>query len=60
MPKEEYGVINVYKEDYDRFLLRKQNRKGSTLAGLFKEMLNKTEPQLRKNGKFISKEDIDE
>lgn len=58
MPRKDYRSLNVFPDDYDRLLLRKATRRGTTLAGLFHEALDKSEPQPRKNGKFISKEDI--
>jgi hypothetical protein len=53
MKSEMYQCLNIYKADYDRFKARKDTRIGLTLAGLFHEMLEKTEPTPRNHdGKF--------
>ena len=58
MKSEIYQCLNVYKADYDKLILRKQSRIGMTLAGLFHEALEKSEPTPRNNdGKFTKKED---
>lgn len=57
MNLEVYQSLNVWKEDYQRLLSRKQARPGMSLAGLFREALDKSEPQPRKNGKFASREE---
>jgi len=57
MKNDVYQGLNVWIEDYQRFKKRKESRAGMSLAGLFHEMLEKTEPQPRNNnGKFVKKE----
>jgi hypothetical protein len=41
MPREEYKALNIYSEDYDKLISIKKSRKGITLAGLFREMVDK-------------------
>ena len=59
MKSDVYQCLNIYKEDYDKLKARKETRIGVTLAGLFHEMLLKTEEKPRKaNGMFTkTKED---
>ena len=59
MKSEVYQCLNVYKADYERILARKKTRIGMSLAGLFHEALEQSEPKLRNtNGKFAkAKED---
>jgi hypothetical protein len=60
MPRIDYRSLNVFSDDYQRFLERKNGRRGITLAGLFHELLEKTEPKPRTNdGKFAPKENQD-
>lgn len=41
--KQQYATLTIYKEDYDKLMLRK--RRGILITGLFHEMLIKTEPK---------------
>lgn len=53
MKTEVYQCLNVWKADYQRLLKRKGERPGMSLAGLFHEAIDKSEPQPRSNnGKF--------
>ena len=56
MRTEIYQGLNIWIDDYRRFKERKESRPGMSLAGLFHEMMEKTEPQPRNtNGKFAKK-----
>ena len=59
MKSDVYQCLNVYKEDYLRLKERQKARRGATIAELFRELLDKTEPTPRKpNGMFAKpKED---
>ena len=59
MKSETYQCLNVYKADYEKLLARKKTRIGMSLAGLFHEALEMSEPKPRNNdGKFAKlKED---
>lgn len=46
--KQQYATLTVYKEDYDRLMARHKERRGFFIAGLFREMLDKTEPKLKR------------
>ena len=53
-----YQALNVWKEDYQRLVARKVLRPGMSLAGLFHEALDKSEPKIRNtNGKFAKTEE---
>ena len=53
MKTDVYQCLNVWREDYEKLVARKQTRKGMSLAGLFHEALEKSEPIPRNNdGKF--------
>jgi hypothetical protein len=53
MKSDVYQCLNIYKEDYLRLKERQKARRGATIAELFRELLDKTEPIPRNHdGKF--------
>ena len=56
MDKDLYKNVAVYTDDYNRIKERLSVRRGTTMMGLIHELLERTEPKHRVNGRFATKQ----
>jgi hypothetical protein len=57
--RQKYTTISILTTDNNILEERLSRRYGTTKMGLIHEIILKTEPQPRRSGKFISREEID-